>query len=136
MKIDLNKLIIKIMELKNVILVVIAIMVVALIGIGLFAMSNNTNIGNIVPNNTSNVTLADKVIDSNATNSTNVTVVGDNSPRENTTNVTNATNTTHKVYVPQSDSYVEVIGEKYDAEVNRWYTYDNEGVRYYNTRLI
>ena len=25
--------------------------------------------------------------------------------------------------------------EKYDEEVNRWYTYDEDGVRYYNTRI-
>ena len=28
-----------------------------------------------------------------------------------------------------------VIGEKFDQEVNRWYTYDQDGVRYYNTRI-
>ena len=45
------------------------------------------------------------------------------------------TNETYRVYNPQSDSYVTVIGEGYDAEVDRWYTYDTDGVRYYNTRI-
>ena len=31
--------------------------------------------------------------------------------------------------------FMTVIGEKYDDEVNRWYTYDEDGVRYYNTRI-
>ena len=49
---------------------------------------------------------------------------------------TNQTNkTVAKVYNPQTDSYVEVIGEKYDKDVHRWYTYDKDGVRYYNTRI-
>jgi hypothetical protein len=30
---------------------------------------------------------------------------------------------------------VTVIGEGYDDEVDRWYTYDTDGVRYYNTRI-
>ena len=27
------------------------------------------------------------------------------------------------------------LKEKFDEEVNRWYTYDDQGVRYYNTRI-
>lgn len=61
----------------------------------------------------------------------NNTVVGDNSKR----NDTNTSNQTYRVYNPQSDSYVTVIGEGYDAENDRWYTYDTDGVRYYNTRI-
>ena len=34
-----------------------------------------------------------------------------------------------------SDFMLTVIGEKYDSGVNRWYTYDKDGVRYYNTRI-
>ena len=83
----------------------------------------------IVIHNTTDVIDVDNA--TNATNSTNGTVVGDNSPRTNMT----INNNTYKVYNPQSDSYVAVIGEKYDDEVNRWYTYDEDGVRYYNTRI-
>ena len=84
------------------------------------------------PIDVTNATNATKVITANKTVN-NTTVVGDNSTRINETNKTN--NTTYKVYNPQSDSYVPVIGEKYDDEVNRWYTYDTDGVRYYNTRI-
>ena len=70
------------------------------------------------------------MIDENG-NVTNDTVVGDNSKR----NDTNTSNSTYRVYNPQSDSYVTVIGEGYDDEVDRWYTYDTDGVRYYNTRI-
>lgn len=120
------------MESKNVILVVIAILVVALIGIGAYVMTTNSNNLQNMTSNSTNATSNGTVISDNATNSTNATVVGDNSTRVNETNTTNVT---HKVYVPQTDSYVDVIGEKYDAEVNRWYTYDKDGVRYYNTRI-
>ncbi len=118
------------MELKNMILIVIAILVILLVGLGLYVLDNgmNTDLNNITDslNNTTNNTTVE-----NKTNVTNKTV-GDNSPRENTTNKTNVT---YKVYNPQTDSYVAVIGEKYDDEVNRWYTYDTDGVRYYNTRI-
>ena len=70
----------------------------------------------------------------NADDLNNTTVVGDNSTLNMTNNLTN-NNTPYKVYNPQSDSYVPVIGEKFDEEVNRWYTYDEDGVRYYNTRI-
>lgn len=119
------------MENKNIILVVVAVLVVAALAIGLYSVSNGNSpdisnvtdsLSNITKNNATDTTVAN-----NTTNKT----VGDNSTRLNTTN----NNTTYKVYNPQSDSYVEVIGEKFDDEVNRWYTYDTDGVRYYNTRI-
>ena len=123
------------MELKNMILIVIAVLVILLVGVGLYVLDNGTNtdlnnitagLNNITDNNATNTTVV-----KNDTNKTNKTV-GDNSPRKN---ITNKTNTTYKVYNPQTDSYVEVIGEKYDDDVNRWYTYDTDCVRYYNTRI-
>ena len=122
------------MKTKNIILIAIAILVIALVAVGLYSFYNgdadilsNATLPNPLDNNTT-----EDVIDvDNVTNTTNDTVVGDNSPRENIT----INNTTYKVYNPQSDSYVAVIGEKYDDEVNRWYTYDEDGVRYYNTRI-
>lgn len=107
------------MKTKNIILIAIAIIVVALIAAGIYSVYNGDNILN--PNTD----------DSNTGDVNNTTVVGDNSPRTNLT----INNTTYKAYNPQSDSYVPVIGEKYDEEVNRWYTYDEDGVRYYNTRI-
>ncbi|MBR1611279.1 MAG: hypothetical protein IJ672_07360, partial [Methanobrevibacter sp.] len=80
-------------------------------------------------NNTDNTT--DVIMIDKDGKQTNGTVVGDDSPR----NDTNTSNETYRVYNPQSDSYVTVIGEGYDAEVDRWYTYDTDGVRYYNTRI-
>ncbi|MDO5859892.1 hypothetical protein [Methanobrevibacter sp.] len=122
------------MELKNIILVVIVILIVALIGVGAFVLNGDSNIGlNNITSNTTDNNSGSTILNINTNSTTNnTTVVGDNSPRENTTNTTN---TSYKVYVPQSDKYVDVIGEKYDAEVNRWYTYDTDGVRYYNTRI-
>ena len=121
------------MELKNIILIVIAILVIVLVGVGIYVLdnghndlSNVTNALNNTDKNATNTTVANST-DTNKTNKT----VGDNSPR----NDTNKTNKTYKVYNPQSDSYVTVIGEKYDSDVNRWYTYDVDGVRYYNTRI-
>ena len=127
------------MELKNIILIVIAILVIVLVGVGIYVLdnghndlSNVTNALNNTDKNATNTTVANNTTSVNKTadNSTNKTV-GDNSPR----NDTNKTNKTYKVYNPQSDSYVTVIGEKYDSDVNRWYTYDVDGVRYYNTRI-
>ncbi|MBR0272293.1 MAG: hypothetical protein IJQ68_09970 [Methanobrevibacter sp.] len=108
------------MDNKNYILAAIIVLVVLLIAVGAYILINDgssTPELNITVNNTTEVT-----------NTTNVTVA------ENTTNNT-ANDTTYKVYNPQSDSYVTVIGEKYDDEVGRWYTYDEDGVRYYNTRI-
>ena len=92
---------------RNIILIAIAILVVALVAVGAYIIATGSN------------------------NVTNDTVVGDNSTR----NDTNTSNATYRVYNPQSDSYVTVIGEGYDDEVDRWYTYDTDGVRYYNTRI-
>ena len=107
---------------KNYILAAIIVLVVILISFGAYAMTKDSSSqqqSNITANNTT----------SNVTNATNNTVAN------NVTNATPSNNTTHKVYNPQSDSYVTVIGEKYDDEVKRWYTYDKDGVRYYNTRI-
>ena len=124
------------MDNKNIILIAIAILVIALVAIGAYIIttdSNNTGIDLSVntTNDTGNNTTDVIMIDEEGNNITNDTVVGDNSPR----NDTNSSNSTYRVYNPQSDSYVTVIGEGYDAEVDRWYTYDTDGVRYYNTRI-
>lgn len=119
------------MDKKSIILIAIVILVIALAAVAAYIYSSdNTAID--ITNQTKNKT----VINIDKVNDTNATVVGDNSTRagNNTTNLTNE-NTPYKVYNPQSDSYVPVIGEKFDDEVNRWYTYDDDGVRYYNTRI-
>jgi uncharacterized protein (UPF0333 family) len=122
------------MDNKNIILMVIAILVIALIAVGGYIILTNSNNGSVndnvtiaePENNTTDAIMIDK--DGNVENDT---VVGDNTPR----NDTNTSNETYRVYNPQADSYVTVIGEGYDAEVDRWYTYDTDGVRYYNTRI-
>lgn len=119
------------MDKDKGILIGIAVLVIVLIAVTAFIIATDSNNDNNIANetnktnNTNNTTV--KV--NNVTK--NNTAVGDNSKR----NDTNNTNVTYKVYNPQSDSYVEVIGEKYDADVDRWYTYDKDGVRYYNTRI-
>ncbi|WP_298500945.1 hypothetical protein [uncultured Methanobrevibacter sp.] len=113
------------LDKKNIILVAIAILVIALVGVAAYVYTSD-NTAMDITNNTTQKTVI------NADNITNTNVVGDNSTRVNETNNTNAT---YKVYNPQTDSYVTVIGEKFDEEVQRWYTYDDEGVRYYNTRI-
>ena len=128
------------MKTQNIILIAIAILVIALVGVGLYSVYNgdtdidilnNTNLTNPLEdtNNTTDVVDVDNM--TNITENITDKVVGDNSTRTELT----INNTTYKVYNPQSDSYVPVIGEKYDDEVNRWYTYDEDGVRYYNTRI-
>ena len=118
------------MDNKNIILIAIVILVIALAAVAAYIYSTD-NTAMDITNNTKNKT----VIDIDKVNDTNATIVGDNSTRNaNDTNITN-NNTPYKVYNPQSDSYVPVIGEKFDSEVNRWYTYDEDGVRYYNNRL-
>ncbi len=121
------------MEKNRIIMIAIAILVIALIAVGAYIIGNSNEQANNVTavannttssNNTPNVIMIDK--DGKASNST---VAG------NSSNNTNTSNQTHRVYNPQSDSYVTVIGEGYDAEVDRWYTYDTDGVRYYNTRI-
>ncbi len=116
------------METKNIILIAIAILVIALIAVAAFVYVSDSSNVDITKNATNNTNKT--VIDIDKAGN-NTTVVGDNSKL----NGTNNTNATYKVYNPQSDSYVPVIGEKYDDEVNRWYTYDSDGVRYYNTRI-
>ena len=113
---------------KNIILIAIVILVIALAAVAAFIYTTDSQnaLGNIT-NTTQNKT----VIDVDKAN--NTTIVGDNSLRAN--NTTNNTNTTYKVYNHQTDKYVPVIGEKFDDEVHRWYTYDEDGVRYYNTRI-
>ena len=114
------------MENKNyIILIAIVILAIALICISVYIATpnnNNTTVNNntTIENNTNNVIMIDK--DGNVNNTT-------------THNNTNTSNETYRVYNPQTDSYVTVIGEGYDAEVDRWYTYDTDGVRYYNTRI-
>lgn len=120
------------MKTQNIILIAIAILVVALVAVGIYSITSGNDILNAtVENNTTDFIDVDTMnITENMTDNATA-VIGDNSPRENDT----GNNTTYKVYNPQSDSYVPVIGEKYDDEVNRWYTYDEDGVRYYNTRI-
>lgn len=125
------------MENKNIILIAIAILVVALVAVGIYSLSNGnvalpTN--NTGDNNTTTNFINIGTINADDLNNTTDKVVGDNSTLNNTGNMTN-NNTPYKVYNPQTDSYVPVIGEKFDDEVNRWYTYDEDGVRYYNTRI-
>ena len=122
------------MEKNKIILIAIAILVIALIAVGGYILTtnggnNSTNANVTVDNQTNNTT--DVIMIDEDGNVTNDTIVGDNTPR----NDTNTSNETYRVYNPQSDSYVTVIGEGYDAEVDRWYTYDTDGVRYYNTRI-
>lgn len=124
------------MDNKNILLIGIVILVIALIAVGAYIFMTENQQGNALSNATNqtngtvNSTTDAIMIDENG-NVTNDTVVGDNSPR----NDTNTSNSTYRVYNPQSDSYVTVIGEGYDDEVDRWYTYDTDGVRYYNTRI-
>lgn len=113
------------MENKNILLIGIVILVVALIGLAAYiSLSDNApDVNSIAANNTTN-----KSVD---TNKTDAKIVGNDTPRANNT----TSNATYRVYNPQTDSYVTVIGEAYDSEVHRWYTYDADGVRYYNTRI-
>lgn len=124
------------MDKKKIILIAIAILVIVLVAVCAYIITTGNQQATDVMNNITNTTDAGNnttdviMIDENG-NVTNDTVVGDNSTR----NDTNTSNATYRVYNPQTDSYVTVIGEGYDAEVDRWYTYDTDGVRYYNTRI-
>ena len=101
-------------------------MVIALIAVGAYIITSDSN------NQVTDVTNATNKTD----NTTDVVMLDKDGKVNNTTgNSSNKTNTTYRVYNPQTDSYVTVIGEGYDAEVDRWYTYDTDGVRYYNTRI-
>jgi flagellar basal body-associated protein FliL len=114
------------MEKNNIILIAIIVLVVALIAVGAYIFANGNAQADVVKNATNNTTTTNITNTTNTTNKTNTTINA-------TANMTN--NTTYKVYNPQSDTYVTVLGEKYDKEVGRWYTYDKDGVRYYNTRI-
>ena len=125
------------MDKKNIILIAIAILVIALIALGAYIITSNSDSGSI----NDNATVVKNTTDNNSNskvfmldkdgNVTNDTVAGNGTAK----NDTNTSNETHRVYNPQTDSYVTVIGEGYDVEVDRWYTYDTDGVRYYNTRI-
>ncbi|WP_458402841.1 hypothetical protein [Methanobrevibacter sp.] len=117
------------MDNKKIILIAIVVLVIILAIFGAYIATKESGMAQIA-NKTSNKTVINVDLANNTTG--NSTVVGDNSTR---VNETANNNTTHKVYNPQSDSYVDVIGEKFDSDVNRWYTYDTDGVRYYNTRI-
>ncbi len=119
------------MEKNQIILAAIAILVIALLALGAYIIFSNGDQGSVNDNVT---------VQTNKTNDNNTTVVmidesGNVTNDTATGNNTNDTNKTYRVYNPQSDSYVTVIGEAYDVEVDRWYTYDTDGVRYYNTRI-
>jgi hypothetical protein len=122
------------MDRNKIVLIAIAILVIALLALGAYIITSNGGNGSVNDNVTVNKSSNNSsivMIDEKG-NVTNDTVVGDNSTR----NTTNTTNQTYRVYNPQTDSYVTVVGEAYDDEVDRWYTYDTDGVRYYNTRII
>lgn len=117
------------MDKNKIILVAIAVLVIALIALGAYIITSNgdasVNDNSTLQNKTNDTNVI--MIDENG-NVTNDTISGDNATG-------NDTNKTYRVYDPQNDSYVTVIGEAYDDEVDRWYTYDTDGVRYYNTRI-
>ena len=86
------------MDNKNIILIVIAILVIALIAVGGYIILTNSNNGSVndnvtiaePENNTTDAIMIDK--DGNVENDT---VVGDNTPR----NDTNTSNETYRVYI-------------------------------------
>ena len=127
------------MKTTNIILIAIAILVIALVAVGVYTFTNNGGDINILnatlDNNTTDFIDIGTINADDINDTNNTTIVGDNSILENVTGQLGNNTTVYKVYVPQTDSYVPVIGEKFDDEVNRWYTYDAEGVRYYNTRI-
>ena len=123
------------MKTKNIILIVIAILIIALAAVGVYTFTDGgAKLPQATINNNTTSFINIGTINADDLNNTTDNVVGDNSTLNISDNLTN-NNTPYKVYNPQSDSYVPVIGEKYDDEVNRWYTYDEDGVRYYNTRI-
>lgn len=124
------------MENKNIILIAIAVLVIILIIVGAFIITGDGNSSDVnlnITNDTAktNVSEPNPIMIDEDGKTENGTVVGDDSPR----NDTNTSNETYRVYNPQKDEYVTVVGEGYDEEVDRWYTYDTDGVRYYNTRI-
>ena len=94
------------MEQKNILLIVIAVLVIALIAVGAYIITSDSN------NQVTDVTNATNKTD----NTTDVVMLDKDGKVNNTTG--NSSNKT-----------------RYDAEVDRWYTYDTDGVRYYNTRI-
>lgn len=117
------------MDNKNIIMIAIVVLVIALVCVGAYSLTQNNDSNTTQVNNTTSTS----AINGSADNSSVKTAVADNDHSGNLSSKNN--NSTFKVYNPQSDSYVSVIGEKYDDEVDRWYTYDADGVRYYNTRI-
>ena len=119
------------MESKNIILIAIIVLVLALFAVLAFSMTNDNTSVDLNATNTTNTTTATNITKNVTTNNTTK-----NETNQTTINLVKITpNKTYKVYDPQSDSYVQVIGEKFDEEVGRWYTYDKDNVRYYNTRI-
>ena len=118
------------MEKKKILLIAIAILIIVVIGIATYSgMNMQKNVSDNAQSNSTNT----GELKNNTTGNNNNTTVGDNSVLNKSD--LNKTNKTYKIYDPQSDGYVTVVGEKFDNGVNRWYTYDKDGVRYYNTRI-
>ena len=118
------------MENKNIILIAIVVLIIAVGCVAGFVFTKNNDTSTTLNNTNNNTNTTNSTVTLN--NTANVTATADNTTDKATSN---ESNTTYKVYNPQSDSYVPVIGEEYDEEVDRWYTYDSDGVRYYNTRI-
>ena len=118
------------MEIRHILLIFIVILVIILGCLSAYILTENTsNINqNITQNTTQNSTT--KVVSNTSTNGFKSEIRANKTIKTNTTNKTG-----YRVYNPQSDSYVSVVGEGYDHEFNRWYTFDSDGVRYYNTRI-
>lgn len=122
------------MDNKNIILAVIVVLIIVVIGIAAYSLSDQGQyVKNATDNLTKNTNNSLNITKDTSNNNTNNSTVGNQTNK--TLNDTNKTNKTYKVYDPQIDGYVDVIGEKYDTEFNKWYTYDADGVRYYNTRI-
>ena len=117
------------METKNIILIAIVVLIIALACLGAYIFTHNNQNLSTTSNTTQNITNTTLI---NNTNSTPIMV---NDTVKINQSSDNKNNTTYRIYDPQTDGYVTVIGESYDSEVDRWYTYDSDGVRYYNTRI-
>ena len=109
------------METKDFIIIGL-IVLVAIIGTAFATvtlMSDNTenDNGTVIKNN-------------NTTSINNTSTETTSTPTEQSTNEKPNGNG-YEVYVPQGDQYVRMQGEAYDSEVNKWYDYDSDGVRYY-----
>ena len=122
------------MTTKEIILIILAGCIIA---IGIYAgLTQETQVeNNTITNNTTNITNL-----TNETNDTDNEKTYDNSYSSNTQSSKSSSNSQssseeYKVYNPQSMDYVNVKGEAYDSESGTWYTYDSNGMRYYNTRI-